>query len=100
MICMPDHRGMFCFHAVSLCFGTAFPGTYFTFACVFIEPVCSHGLCSREEAVSVFSEDMHISEELPVLDLPKLGIAPEHYEAVEKAVKELERQGVAVIIKK
>ena len=63
MICMSDHRGMFCFHAVSLCFGTAFPGTYFTFACVFIEPVCSHGLCSREEAVSVFSEDMHISEE-------------------------------------
>ena len=44
--------------------------------------------------------DMHVSEELPVLDLPKLGIAPEHYEAVEKAVKELERQGVAVIIKK
>ena len=34
------------------------------------------------------------------VSLPKLGIAPEHYEAVEKAVKELERQGVAVIIKK
>jgi|MGYP000004440382 sulfate adenylyltransferase subunit 1 len=48
----------------------------------------------------VEDKDMHVSEELPVLDLPKLGIAPEHYEAVEKAVKELERQGVAVIIKK
>lgn len=48
----------------------------------------------------VEDNDMHISEELPVLDLPKLGIAPEHYEAIEKAAKELERQGIAVMIKK
>lgn len=48
----------------------------------------------------VEDKDMHISEELPVLDLPKLGIAPEHYEAIEKAAKELERQGIAVMIKK
>jgi hypothetical protein len=38
--------------------------------------------------------------ELPVLDLPKLGIAPEHYEAIEKAVKDLGRQGIAIEIKK
>ena len=48
----------------------------------------------------VEDKDMHLSEELPVLDLPKLGILPGQYEAVEKAVKELERQGIAVIIKK
>ena len=38
--------------------------------------------------------------ELPVLDLPKLGIAPEHYAAIETAVKDLERQGYAIEIKK
>ena len=39
-----------------------------------------------------------VTEELPELNLPKLGIAPEHYEAVERACKDLERQGVAVKI--
>lgn len=33
---------------------------------------------------------------LPALDLPKLGIGREHYEAIEKAVKDLARQGLAV----
>ncbi len=46
----------------------------------------------------VEDKDMHLAEDLPMLNLPKLGIAPEHYEAIEKAVKELERQGVAVRI--
>lgn len=41
-------------------------------------------------------KDMSDTEDVPVLDMMKLGIAPEHYEAVEKAVKELERQGLAV----
>ena len=43
---------------------------------------------------------MHLSEDLPILNLSKLGIAPEHYEAIEKAVKELERQGIAVVVEK
>ena len=38
------------------------------------------------------------TERLPELNLPKLGIGPEHYEAVERAVKDLERQGLAVNI--
>jgi len=33
---------------------------------------------------------------VPTLDLPKLGIEPEHYAAIEKAVKELSRQGLEV----
>ena len=41
-------------------------------------------------------KDMSDTEDVPGLDMTKLGIAPEHYEAVEKAVKELERQGLAV----
>ena len=35
----------------------------------------------------------------PTLDLPKLGITPEHYEAVDKVVKELARQGLEVLVK-
>lgn len=36
--------------------------------------------------------------DVPTLDLPHLGIAPEHYGAIECAVKELERQGLEVKI--
>ena len=28
---------------------------------------------------------------VPTLDLPRLGISPEHYEAIDKVVKELSR---------
>ncbi len=38
------------------------------------------------------------TEEIPELNLPKLGIGPEHYDAIEKAVKDLSRQGLAVQI--
>lgn len=38
--------------------------------------------------------------EIPTLELKKLGIAEEHYEAIEKAVKELGRQGLEVKIVK
>lgn len=38
---------------------------------------------------------------IPTLDLPKLDIAPEHYDAIEAAVKDLARQGIEIkIIKK
>ena len=40
------------------------------------------------------------SSAIPELDLPALGIGPEHYEAIEKAVKALDRQGIAVRLKK
>ena len=36
--------------------------------------------------------------DLPTLDLPRLGIAPEHYAAIETAVKELSRQGLEIRI--
>lgn len=37
---------------------------------------------------------------VPTLDLPRLGISPEHYEAIDKVVKELSRQGFEIKIKK
>ena len=36
---------------------------------------------------------------VPTLDLPKLGITPDHYPAIETAVKELSRQGLEVKVK-
>ena len=35
-------------------------------------------------------------ERLPQLNLPALGIEPQHYDAIEKAVKDLYRQGIAI----
>lgn len=40
------------------------------------------------------------AEQLPELNLPKLGISPEHYEAIDRAVKDLARQGLAVNVVK
>ena len=48
----------------------------------------------------VAEEQLHSDDALPVLDLPKLGIAPEHYDAIEKAVKDLSRQGIEVKVKR
>lgn len=36
---------------------------------------------------------------VPTLDLPKLGISPEHYEAIEIAIKDLARQGLEIKVK-
>ena len=67
---------------------------------ILIDPITNNTSAVGMIIDRVEDKDMHISEELPVLDLPKLGIASEHYEAIEKAAKELERQGIAVMIKK
>ena len=67
---------------------------------ILIDPITNNTSAVGMIIDRVEDKDMHISEELPVLDLPKLGIAPGHYEAIEKAAKELERQGIAVMIKK
>ena len=37
-------------------------------------------------------------ESIITLNLPELGISPEHYEAVEKVCKEIERRGVELRI--
>ncbi len=67
---------------------------------ILIDPITNNTSAVGMIVGRVADKDMHLSADLPVLNLPKLGIAPQHYEAVEKAVKELERQGIAVIIEK
>ena len=71
-----------------------------TGAFILIDPISNNTSAVGMILNQVSDQDMHATMELPVLDLPKLGIAPEHYEAVEKAVKDLARQGIAIEIKK
>ena len=71
-----------------------------TGAFILIDPITNNTSAVGMIIDRVESKDMHRGDELPVLDLVKLGIAPEHYEAIEKAVKELERQGLGVKVVK
>ncbi len=70
-----------------------------TGAFILIDPItnntCAVGMIEKQ-----LEEADLLQEDLPTLDLPKLGIAPEHYEAIEKAVKELSKQGLEIVIKK
>ena len=70
-----------------------------TGAFILIDPItnntCAVGMIEKQ-----LDEADLLEEDLPTLDLPKLGIAPEHYDAIEKAVKELSKQGLEIIIKK
>lgn len=67
---------------------------------ILIDPISNNTSAVGMILKRVDDKDMHNTMELPVLNLPKLGIAPEHYDAIERAVKELERQGIAIEIKK
>ena len=60
---------------------------------ILIDPITNNTSAVGMIIDRVEMKDMSNTDDIPVLDLSKLGIAPEHYEAVEKAVKELERQG-------
>ena len=70
-----------------------------TGAFILIDPItnntCAVGMIEKPLAEAELTAD-----DLPTLDLPRLGILPEHYEAIEIAVKELSRQGIEVTIKK
>ncbi len=63
---------------------------------ILIDPITNNTSAVGMIIDRVEMKDMSDTEDVPVLDMTKLGIVPEHYEAVEKAVKELERQGFAV----
>ena len=63
---------------------------------ILIDPISNNTSAVGMIIDRVEDKEMHLSGTLPVLDLPKLGIAPEHYEAIRKAVKDLERQGLEV----
>ena len=63
---------------------------------ILIDPISNNTSAVGMIIDRVKMEDMNREDDRPVLNLSKLGIAPEHYEALEKAVKDLERQGLSV----
>ena len=71
-----------------------------TGAFILIDPITNNTSAAGMIISKVEDKDMHTTMEVPVLDLPRLGIGPEHYEAIETAVKDLGRQGYTIEIKK
>jgi sulfate adenylyltransferase subunit 1 len=63
---------------------------------ILIDPISNNTSAVGMIIDSVEASSLTAGDDIPTLNLPKLGIAPEHYEAVERAVKELERQGIGV----
>lgn len=66
-----------------------------TGAFILIDPI-TNNTSAVGMIVAPLAEQGTQAEQLPELNLPKLGIGPEHYEAIDRAVKELARQGLAV----
>ena len=67
---------------------------------ILIDPITNNTSAVGMIIDRVEKKDMNIADDFPVLNLPELGIAPEHYEAIEKAVKSLSEQGFEVRIEK
>ncbi|EJX04123.1 bifunctional sulfate adenylyltransferase subunit 1/adenylylsulfate kinase protein [gut metagenome] len=67
-----------------------------TGAFVLIDPITNNTSAVGMIIAPAAENDLHADSGQPVLNLPKLGIAPEHYAAVDKAVAELERQGLGI----
>ena len=66
-----------------------------TGAFILIDPI-TNNTSAVGMIVRPLQEDETQQEDIPTLNLPALGIAPEHYESIECAVKELSRQGLEV----
>lgn len=81
-------------------FFDAYHTNHATGAFILIDPITNNTSAVGMIIDRVADKEMHLAEDLPVLDLPKLGIAPEHYEAIDKAVKELARQGMEIKVTK
>ena len=67
---------------------------------VLIDPITNNTSAVGMILGPVEERDLHLQESLPTLDLPALGIGQEHYEAIDKAVAALQRQGVEIKVKK
>lgn len=65
---------------------------------ILIDPITNNTSAVGMIIDRVEAKDMQNKEDMPVLNLPELGIAPEHYAAIEKAVRALNEQGIGVKI--
>lgn len=66
-----------------------------TGAFILIDPI-TNNTSAVGMIVKPLEGDAEQKDDLPVLNLPQLGITPEHYPAIETAVKELSRQGLEI----
>lgn len=71
-----------------------------TGAFILIDPITNNTSCVGMIIGPIEENTLHSDDALPTLNLPQLGIAPEHYDAIDKAVKELSKQGIEVKVKK
>lgn len=65
---------------------------------ILIDPITNNTSAVGMIIDRVEAKDMQSKEDMPVLNLPELGIAPEHYAAIKKAVHALNEQGIGVKI--
>lgn len=63
---------------------------------VLIDPITNNTSAVGMIIAPVDENDLHTESALPTIDLRALGIAPEHHEAVERAVESLRQQGIEV----
>jgi len=71
-----------------------------TGAFILIDPITNNTSCVGMIIAPTSEAELHTSDALPTLNLPQLGIQPEHYEAIEKAVAALRRQGLEIKVEK
>lgn len=76
-------------------FFDAYHDNHATGSFILIDPI-TNNTSAVGMIVAPIADNEVLTEDLPELNLPKLGIGPEHYEAIDKAVKDLSRQGLAV----
>ncbi len=68
-----------------------------TGAFILIDPI-TNNTSAVGMILSPLDESTLENDLIPTLDLPRLGITPDHYDAIDKAVKDLARQGLEVKI--
>lgn len=70
-----------------------------TGAFILIDPITNNTSAVGMIIDKVDSKEIGVRNDLPTLDLRRLGIGEEHFEAIRMAVKDLERQGIEIVMK-
>jgi len=87
--------GCVCITTAKTLFFDAYSRNKATGAFILIDPITNN-----TSAVGMIIRPLEMDDinkaDVPTLDLNKMGIGEEHYEAIEKAVKELSRQGLEI----
>ena len=69
-----------------------------TGAFILIDPITNNTCAVGMICNALEEKDINQTCDIPTLNLPKLGITSDHYEAIETAVKDLYRQGIEIKI--